>query len=129
MIIRNNIPPNGAFWRFLNHQLRIIFNERKKFKYYFQITYPSYGAFGELTFGELLKKRKTIQSVTVNTIMVFVNNDEEIEYLGKLILGKYSIKTHANVKGTDLYKCFPDSDYDNWIKINELNNTIEITLN
>ena len=124
MLIGNKIPQNADFWQYLNYQLRNIFNEKMEYEYHFNFIYQLQG-----TEIDLPKKRKTNQSVTVNTIIVFNNNGEEIEYLGKLVLGKYSIKAYAKMKGADFVTCYPKEDYDKWIKIDKPNTVIEITLN
>ncbi|WP_405207120.1 hypothetical protein [Aquimarina sp. LLG6339-5] len=120
MLVENKIPYNDAFWNYLNHQLLNQFNKNG---YNYTGIYPI-----EISISSLFKKRKTTESATVKTTILFVENGEEKEYLGRVIFGNYSRKAYANIKGTDFTKCYPKSDFKEWIKIDEPNSEIEINL-
>ncbi|WP_299261875.1 hypothetical protein [uncultured Aquimarina sp.] len=120
MLVENKIPYNDAFWNYLNHQLKIHF---RKNGYSYDWIYPI-----EISVNSLFKKKKTNEPTTVNTTILFVENGEEKEYLGKIIFGNYSRKAYANIKGTDFTKCYPKSNFTEWIKIDESNSEIEINL-
>ncbi len=120
MIIENKTSYNDSFWNYLDYKLKTHFRNTG-FNYSF--IYPI-----EITADSILKKRKSTNLVLVNSRIILHENDKEKEYLGKIILGNYSQKAYINTKGIDYTKCYPTSDTSNWIKIDEINNEIEIIL-
>ncbi|MDC8003212.1 hypothetical protein POV27_04075 [Aureisphaera galaxeae] len=120
MVVENKTSYNDAFWSYLNHQLKVEF---ARTKYSYRWMYPI-----EISIDSLFKKRKTNEKVTINARVLFEEDGDEKEYLGKLTLGSYSRKAYTNVKGIDLTKCYPKSDFSEWVKMDELNNVVEIYL-
>ena len=121
MIIDKIIPYNFTFWNYLDSVLKVQFTENG---YSYNWIYP----LKDLNYSIFTKTKKRLD-VSVDVRIIFNIDKKDKEYLGKLIFGKISQKNYVNTKGSDLTKCFPNSEFSKWIKIDEHNKIIEIRLN
>lgn len=111
---------NQEFWDYLNYYLKKEFGKTDfNYKWVYPIEFEGFAIF---------EKGKINDFGILNASILFQEENEEKECLTEIVLGKYSSKAYLNSSNSDLTKCYPKSDFSEWIKVDKLNNKITILL-